>query len=116
MMRSAPASAAPCTAFRPTPPQPMTTTLLPASIRAVLVTAPTPVITAQPTRHARSSGMSRRTGTAPDSGTTACSEKHAVRVMWWTSCPLRCRRTVPSNIMKRGVSTPSQSTGRPTTQ
>ena len=60
--------------------------------------------------------MSRRTGTAPDSGTTAYSEKQAVRVMWWTSCPLRCRRTVPSNIMKRGVSTPSQSTGRPTTQ
>ena len=57
-MRSAPASNAPCTALRPTPPQPITTTLLPGSTRAVLVTAPTPVITEQPTRHARSSGMS----------------------------------------------------------
>src|SRR3972149_1702334 len=55
-MRSAPAIAAPWTAFRPTPPQPNTATVAPGSTLAVLNTAPTPVVTAQPTSAARSSG------------------------------------------------------------
>ena len=49
MIRSAPASAAPFTADSPTPPQPITATVEPGSTFAALNTAPTPVITPQPT-------------------------------------------------------------------
>ena len=49
--------AAPCTALSPTPPQPITTTSLPTSIRAVLVTAPKPVITPHPSRAALVTGI-----------------------------------------------------------
>ena len=113
---SAPASRAPCTQLSPTPPQPMTTTLAPGSTFAVLTTAPTPVMTEQPTRLALSSGMSSRTGTAPDSGTTAYSANEAMRAKWWMSSPLRWSRGVPSNMNQRGVSAPLQRTGRPSTQ
>ncbi len=58
MIFDAPASAAPFTADRPMPPQPTTATVEPGSTFAALNTAPTPVITPQPTRAARSSGMS----------------------------------------------------------
>ena len=57
MMRSAPAMRAPWITFRPTPPQPNTATDEPGSTFAVLNTAPTPVVTAQPTSAARSSGI-----------------------------------------------------------
>ena len=40
------------------PPQPITATVLPGSTLAAWNTAPTPVMTPQPTRAARSSGMS----------------------------------------------------------
>src|SRR3954468_21856433 len=43
--------------LRPTPPQPNTATLAPGSTFAVLNTAPTPVVTAQPTSAARSNGI-----------------------------------------------------------
>ena len=59
---SAPASAAPWIAFTPTPPAPMTTALLPGVSWAVLRTAPTPVMTPQARRHARSSPRSAGTG------------------------------------------------------
>src|SRR6185369_1780048 len=49
---------APCTMDNPTPPQPNTATVWPASSPAVRRAAPTPVRTPQPTRAARSSGMS----------------------------------------------------------
>ena len=48
---------APCTTFRPTPPQPITATDEPGATFAVLNTAPTPVVTAQPTSAARSNGI-----------------------------------------------------------
>ena len=54
MMGVAPASAAPWIAFTPTPPAPMITALLPGASWAVLRTAPTPVMTPQARRHARS--------------------------------------------------------------
>ena len=73
MIGWAPASAAPCTTFRPTPPAPKTATDWPGSTRAVLITAPTPVITPQPTRQALSSGMSASIGMQPLSGTTVNS-------------------------------------------
>src|SRR5436190_2077694 len=53
-IRSAPASAHPCTMLRPTPPQPSTATLLPAAPFARKSAAPTPVATELPTRAARS--------------------------------------------------------------
>ncbi len=77
-MRSAPASRAPWTMDSPTPPQPMTTTVAPGGTAAVLRTAPTPVATAQPTRHSTSRGASLRTLMAPAAGTTACSAKEEV--------------------------------------
>ena len=51
-------SAAACNALRPTAPQPITATCAPASTRASRLTAPTPVMTPQPSRHARSNGIS----------------------------------------------------------
>ena len=58
MMGPAPAMAAPCTTFSPTPPVPNTATLLPGRTRAALKTAPTPEMTAHPSSAARSSGRS----------------------------------------------------------
>ncbi len=54
----------------PIPPQPMTATVDPGATFAVLNTAPTPVVTAQPISAARSSGMSSRifTSAARSSG------------------------------------------------
>ena len=52
---------------------PMTTTDAPTGIRAVLTTAPKPVITAQPIRAPRSSGMSGRTFTQARSCTSIAS-------------------------------------------
>ena len=56
----APAMAAPWMQLSPTPPHPITATVEPGSTLAVLNTAPTPVVTPQPIRAARSSGMSSR--------------------------------------------------------
>ncbi len=82
MILAAPDRLAPWITFRPTPPQPMTATALPACTAAVLMTAPTPVITPQPMSAALSRGMSSRIFTRPDSGTTVRSAKQAVQVMW----------------------------------
>ena len=73
MIRPAPAMAAPLTADRPTPPQPMMATSMPGSTLAVWKTAPTPVITPQPMSAARSSGMSSRTFTSACSCTSIIS-------------------------------------------
>ena len=51
----------------------MTATWAPGSTAAVLVTAPTPVATAQPTSAITSSGASSLTLMAPEAGTTASS-------------------------------------------
>ena len=75
MIRSAPAIAAPFTADSPMPPQPNTATVLPAVTLAVLITAPAPVMTPQPTRAARSSGISASIFTTAFSCTSICSAK-----------------------------------------
>jgi len=49
MILSAPAIRAPWITLSPIPPSPNTTTLAPGSTRAVLITAPIPVVTPQPT-------------------------------------------------------------------
>ncbi len=69
----APDSRAPWIAAMPTPPQPMTATLAPGSTRAVLITAPTPVITPHPTSAAISNGTSSGILTAPSCGTVISS-------------------------------------------
>ena len=70
MIIRAPPMRAPWITESPTPPQPKTATVEPGSIRAVFSAAPTPVVTPQPMRAARSSGMSSRTFTS---------------AFWWTS-------------------------------
>ena len=75
MIRPAPAIRAPCSAESPTPPQPITATLLPGAICAVLSAAPTPVVTPQPISAACSSGMSSRIFTSAFSCTSICSAK-----------------------------------------
>jgi hypothetical protein len=57
--------------LRPIPPQPITAVELPALARAVLMTAPTPVATAQPMTAATSKGTSAGMGIAPASSMTA---------------------------------------------
>jgi hypothetical protein len=74
----APASRAPCTTDRPTPPSPTTSTDWPSRTAAVLSTAPTPVMTAQPTSAACSSGTASGTGSTARSDTTVCSAKPPV--------------------------------------
>jgi hypothetical protein len=61
----------PCSALRPTAPQPITATEAPGATFASRTAAPTPVITPQPIRQARSNGISFGTLIAPDCGTTA---------------------------------------------
>ncbi|CNK80954.1 Uncharacterised protein [Mycobacterium tuberculosis] len=48
MIRTAPDSRAAWIAAKPTPPQPITSTVSPARTPAVRITAPTPVVTPQP--------------------------------------------------------------------
>ncbi len=78
----APASAAPWTLFKPTPPVPITTTALPAGTRAVLTTAPSPVMTPQASKAAHSKGTSSGMGTTWDCSTTTYSAKAPVRRPW----------------------------------
>ncbi len=72
---SAPTATAAISAESPTPPQPMTATRSPGRTPAVFQTAPTPVVTAQPTRLATSKGTSFGIGTQARSGTTVASAK-----------------------------------------
>ena len=72
-IRPAPASAAPITADRPTPPSPITATLDPGSTGNVFVTAPTPVATQHPTSAATSGGVPSGIGIAAAAGTTCAS-------------------------------------------
>ena len=57
----------------PTPPQPITATVSPGATFAVWIAAPKPVMTPQPIRAARSSGMSSRIFTTAFSCTSICS-------------------------------------------
>ena len=96
MIGWAPTSAAPCTTFSPTPPAPKTATDCPASTRAVLITAPTPVITPQPIRQARSSGMSASIGMQPLSGTTVHSAIEPTPASCPTALPSRLKTSAAS--------------------
>ena len=72
---SAPTATAAISAERPTPPHPITATRSPGRTPAVRQTAPTPVVTAQPTSAATSNGTSSGMRTHERSGTTHASAK-----------------------------------------
>ena len=93
MTREAPAATAPWMTFRPTPPQPTTATVWPACTRAVLVAAPTPVMTLQPTSAAASMGTPSGTGTSACSLTSCCSAKAAMPANCVTGWPFMERRS-----------------------
>ena len=57
----------------PTPPHPITATLEPGNTPAVFSTAPSPVVTPQPSRASSSSGRSVSTATTDASSTTIAS-------------------------------------------
>src|SRR6185369_6190636 len=118
MIVPAPASAQPWITFSPTPPQPITTALLPGSTLAVLMAAPTPVMTPQPTRHALSSGTPAGILTHEISGTTAYCARLDSAAIWYIGLPFFLSRQVPSSsvpfpIVRRML---SHKTGRPIEQ
>ncbi len=70
MIGCAATSAPPCTTLSPTPPTPKTAMLAPGGTAAVLMTAPTPVMTEQPISAAASIAMAGSILIAHDSCTT----------------------------------------------
>jgi len=98
MTRFAPAAAAPCTAFMPTPPAPMTTTFSPGRTSATLVAEPHPVVTPQPTSAATSSGMSGSIFTTDAWCTVMEGENVPSRHIWTASWPCACTRNGPSEM------------------
>ena len=93
----APAMRQPWMTERPTPPHPITATVEPGRTVAVLMAAPTPVVTPHPTSAAAWKGMSFSMGTTQMPGTTACSAMLPRKDITRTSSPLRCTRVVPSS-------------------
>ena len=88
------------TTFRPIPPQPITATSEPTSIFAVFMTAPKPVITAQPTSAARSAGTFGSYLTRLRSCITAYSAITPTPENTLSALPAASRvRCVPSNIV-----------------
>src|SRR5688572_8437333 len=113
----APASRAPCSTLRPTPPQPITTTVSPGCTRALKTAAPTPVVTLQPISASTGKSSDAGAGTQPISGTTAYSAKHATLPMWAQSWPASvCRREVLSYSLPLVRACSSQRCGRPLSQ
>ena len=76
---------------------PQTATDLPGLTCATLNTAPKPVGTQQPMKHAWSRGKSSRILMAPSSGRTMYSAKPATKVWWFSRSPFASvSRDVPS--------------------
>ena len=116
-MRSAPAIAAPWMAFRPTPPQPNTATVAPGSTRAVLKTAPTPVVTAQPTSAARSRGIFASILTTLSVDSVAYSAITPQPEKTLSGLPAASlTRGVPSGGVVSALPCSTHSTGRPPAQ
>src|SRR5581483_11686086 len=80
MIRAAPASRAPWIAAKPTPPQPITSTLSPGRTTALRSTAPTPVVTPHPSSAARSSGSDLSIGTTAAAGISVYSARVAAPI------------------------------------
>src|SRR6266511_3156552 len=93
---------APCTAERPTAPQPITPTRAPSHTLAVSSTEPTPVATAQPIRHACSAGRLSPTRTAADSCTTVRVANVPSCSVWNSLSPFRRkRRAARGGVLQR---------------
>src|SRR5262245_28139391 len=106
MIFAAPASRAPWMIDRPTPPQPNTATDEPGVTFAVLIAAPTPVITPQPTSAALSSGIALSITQALIAGTITSSAMQPRNCITPTSEPsLPCTRAVPSSMRPCGAPT-----------
>ena len=116
-MRPAPAMRAPWITFRPTPPQPNTATEAPGFTLAVLNTAPTPVVTAQPTSAARSSGTAGSIFTRLSTCSTAYSAITPQPENTLSGFPPASRvRTLPSGSVVSALPCSRHSTGRPAAQ
>ncbi len=94
-MTEAPATFAPMMAEIPTPPQPKTTTEEPGVTLAVLMAAPTPVMTPHPTRLPISRGMSSSIFTTPWCGMIISSAKVPAPAMPKIGEPSRVKCGVP---------------------
>ena len=105
-MTDAPATLAPWMQEMPTPPQPNTTTDEPGVTLAVLMAAPTPVMTPQPTRRPISKGMSSSIFTTPWCGMIISSANVPAPAMPNTGLPssVKCGRAAhaPSGCRSRG--------------
>ena len=113
-IRPAPASTAPITHDRPTPPRPMTATLAPTGTSAVLSTAPTPVDTQQPMSAATAGSTPSGRGMAAASGTTVAPAIVPMPQYDRTGSPSSVARTVaPSGIRWRNEGESGQAHGRP---
>ncbi len=117
MMRSAPAICAPWITDSPTPPQPKTATEEPGSTRAVLNTAPTPVVTPQPTSAAQSSGIFGSILIRFSAETVAYSAIAPQPEKMPSGSPRASRtRGVPSSGVVSALPCSRHSTGRPAAQ
>lgn len=96
----------------------MTSTVDPGSTLAVLTTAPTPVITAQPTTAAMGIGTSSGIFSTACSAQTVCSAKHDTPAKCRISRSFRRSRLVPSarSPLPRMTVPTGQSAGLPTLQ
>jgi hypothetical protein len=117
MIRSAPAMRAPWITESPTPPQPNTATDEPGATFAVLKTAPTPVVTPQPTSAAQSSGILGSILIRFSADTVAYSAIEPQPEKMLSGSPRASRtRGVPSSGVVSAFPCSRQSTGRPETQ
>ena len=83
----APAMRQPWRTLRPTPPQPQMAQLVPGRTSAVLIAAPTPVMTPQPIRDALTRGMSLSILMAVFSATTVYSQRPPMEAKGIRSSP-----------------------------
>ena len=108
---------APWITERPTPPQPNTAMLEPGCTLAVLNTAPTPVVTPQPTSAAHSNGIFASTLIRFSAETVAYSAMAPQPEKMLSGAPLAsCTRGEPSSGVVSALPCSRQSTGRPETQ
>src|ERR1700733_6791491 len=100
-MRVAPAIRSPWMTLRPTPPTPKTAAVSPGRTLARLSTAPTPVRTPQPMRHADVSGTSLGMRTACTSLTIVTSENTDAAAKLDAGSPLKVKGVdmLPSELL-----------------
>src|SRR6218665_1920880 len=113
-----PEATAASSAHRPTPPTPTTAAVAPACAPAVLITAPTPVRTAQPDMAACTGSRSASPFTQDWRETSAWSENAETPVWWYTAVLRRRRRLSPPKRVPLPLASAagSHNAGRPCMQ